>query len=148
MLLEIHENIFSEHLSDSYGVYMRLEVKEECDWVYVDWIGYVNEARAKTGMMHYLDVMQEYKLTKLLNDNTKEHGPYPEDIEGWIASTWYPKALKINMTKGATILSPRVFARLSADKLVRTLSGIEYMNFDNKEKAISWLRTTVSYKNH
>lgn len=133
------QRIYREELKDELGVFLTIEISEGVDWIYVDWIGYMDENRAKSGMMRYLEIMEKYNLTKLLNDNRREHGPYPENIDLWIREAWIPYAKKINFKYGATIVSRKVFARISADMLVRKFSGITYRNFEDEEEAIKWL---------
>ncbi len=135
------EVIHQEELKDTGGVFLKIQVPAHKGWIYLDWVGYQDEKRTKEGMEMYLGIMRKFGLTKVLSDNRKQHGPYPKGIDTWIVQTWLPKAIQLGMSHGATILSPKIFARLSADNLLRQEAGpLTYLNFEDEKSAIEWLK--------
>ena len=137
----LQEVIHQEELKDTGGVFIRIQVPAHREWIYVDWIGYQDEKRTKEGMLKIIDVLSKYSISRMLIDNRKQHGPYPKGIDEWIFGTWLPKAIQIGLRFGATILSPKIFARLSADNLLRQETGsLTYLNFEDENLAIQWLK--------
>ena len=131
---------FSKELEDVQGVYLRIEVNQKDNWVYLDWRGFQNEHRTREGMTYYLKVMKTFNLQKILSDNRNQEGPYPKNIDSWIAHEWLPKAIEAGFRAGATILSPEIFTKMSAENLVKNVGGVTYRNFKDENEAIKWLR--------
>ena len=129
-----------EELKDKQGVYLRIEINPNNDWIYLDWVGYQDENRTKEGMKRYLDLMKKNGIKKILNDNRHQHGPYPKGINEWIGKEWLPEAKRIGFKAGATILSTKVFSKMSANNLVQNVGGVTYKNFEKIDGAVNWLR--------
>ena len=129
-----------QELKDNQGVYLKIEINPENDWIYLDWIGYQDEKRTKEGMSKYLELMKSHRIKKILSDNRNQHGPYPAGIDQWIGSEWLPEAIRIGFKAGATVLSPKVFSKLSANNLVQNVGGVTYKNFEKMDEAVNWLK--------
>lgn len=133
--------LIEEKLQDNGTTFVKIEYSSDQSWVYVEWIGYQTEERSKKGMNKYLDIMQKYKVTQVLNDNRKQTGPYPKGIDSWIAQDWFPRALKAGFKHAATILAEGIFTQLSSKQLETTVAGASYKVFQSEYDAKAWLKS-------
>lgn len=131
---------YKEELKDNKGIYLRFEITDEYEWVYMDWIGQQDETRIKDGMDRAIQLLKKFNIHKILNNNSNHHGPYPEMIYDWIENYWIPRAQKNGLLVTATILSPKVFSRLSAQMMEQKFKHLNYRNFEDEEEAKKWLR--------
>ncbi|MDJ1472284.1 hypothetical protein QNI19_05085 [Cytophagaceae bacterium DM2B3-1] len=84
-----------------------------------------------------LDLTKEYKISKILNDNTEVKGPWNESAE-WTATVWFPAMISAGLKHFAWIFSPNIFAELSAKKAIPSSDIIR--SFGAYEDAKIWLQ--------
>jgi hypothetical protein len=135
------ELLYHEELKDKGNVYVIFNITEEAEWIEVDWLGYQDQNRIKTGMNHIIPLLEKFRICKILNKNNHHHGAYPDFIYDWIENEWLPGARKSGLKYTATVLSPKVFSRLSALQMESKFSTDNYKNFDDTEEAIKWLKS-------
>jgi hypothetical protein len=133
--------LHKEELKDDEGVFVQIELPLDDDWLYINWIGYQDEYRIRTGMNRIIVLLKKFNIYKLLNNNNNHHGGYPKSIYNWIENDWLPRALESGLRCTATILSPKVFSRLSAIQMETKFDSGNYKNFDDKEDAEKWLKS-------
>ena len=133
--------LHKEELRDDEGVYVQFEIPKDDDWLYINWIGYQDEKRIRTGMNLIIEILRKFNIQKLLNNNNNHHGGYPESTYEWIEIDWLPRALESGLRFVATILSPKVFSRLSAIHMESKFDSGNYKNFDDIEEAEKWLKS-------
>ena len=110
--------------------------RAEAGYLYCDWIGYQNkESIMKTGDV-ILDLVKKNKVTHVLNDNTRVSGPWQEASQ-WTADVWFPNMFQAGLQKFAWVLSPNIFAELSAKQAMPNTESVKA--FGNLEEARNWL---------
>ena len=132
------EKIIAE-LKDDGEVYFLAKKIEGKKYIYICWNGFVNEAKAKAGMIKELELLEEYNVSGILNDNTNITGPYPSNIFDWINTTWIPQVKSRKKLKIANLVSHQIFSKFSAQQLERKIEDVVYKNFENKDNAEAWL---------
>ncbi|MEM9829547.1 MAG: hypothetical protein AAF944_02865, partial [Bacteroidota bacterium] len=112
------------------------------EFIYVEWIGYVNEVEAsKTACRKIVDFIEQSGKSILLNDNRKQTGPWPP-VEKWLGEVWIPAMKEAGLKMFAHLHSPSYFTELSAkNNLKDILGGIEFGHFKSEEEAKAWLTT-------
>lgn len=128
-----------KELKSEGDVYFQVKKEDEKNYIYVCWHGYINEEKAKAGMLKEIDALNETKVESILNDNQHITGPYPNSIFIWINTHWIPLAKKSGLRKVANLVSHQIFSKFSAQQLEQRIEGITYHNFENKEEAEKWL---------
>ncbi|MGD1895023.1 MAG: hypothetical protein ACFB15_31070 [Cyclobacteriaceae bacterium] len=110
------------------------------DYIYVEWIGFVNEIEAsKIACRKVVDFIERSGKILLLNDNRKQTGPWPP-IEKWLGEVWIPAMRNAGLKMFAHLYSPSYFTELSAKTNLRdTVGGIEFGHFNSEEDAKGWL---------
>ena len=141
----MEQTIYSSELTgQSNNVYFRIEARDDEPFLRIAWIGFINEERAKNGLMLELKAMKETKRTSLLVDNRKQQGPFPKEINRWMLENVVPQVADLGGAKSAQILSENFFTELSAKKLandeaINDQQVINLANFANEEEAMRWL---------
>jgi hypothetical protein len=92
--------------------------------------------------MVMLDLLEEHRCTKVLNDNTHVVGSWSEAAE-WGAEFWFPAMMKAGLKHFAWIYSPEVFSKLSTDKTIDLSGQNIFGTFNDKEEASQWLKQAV-----
>ncbi len=121
-------------------VFCTISLLPKEDLIYVEWIGFVNEAEAsKTACWKIVEVIKHSKKSLVLNDNRKQTGPWPP-VEEWLGKVWIPGMKDAGLKRFAHVHSPNYFTELSAkNNLKDTVSGIEFGHFNNEKDAKMWL---------
>jgi hypothetical protein len=83
-----------------------------------------------------LDLFQQKKCSKVLNDNTEVTGPWQEAAE-WTANVWFPDMISAGLKHFAWIFSPNIFAELSARKAMPSSNVVK--SFGSYQDAYDWL---------
>ncbi|WP_146153504.1 hypothetical protein [Adhaeribacter arboris] len=108
-------------------------------WVYNDWQGYQTLESVIQGANACLEVIQQVKCPRLLNDNRQVLGPW-EHATDWIAQDWTPRAIALGLTQFAHVVSPESMARLSAEQMyVKINNSFRMQIFDDYQQAAEWL---------
>jgi hypothetical protein len=122
-------------------VYYSVEHDQANGWNYCTWTGYVTVEEVKQACLQGLALISSNRCPDLLNDNSQISGPWSGANE-WIATEWMPKALGMGLKRFAHVVSPNVFAALSASQLVSRVEGMnfEMRIFQTRTEAQKWLR--------
>ncbi len=122
-------------------VYYSVEHDPANGWNYSTWTGYVTVEEVKQACLEGLALISSNRCPDLLNDNSLIAGPWSGANE-WIATEWMPKALGMGLKRFAHVVSPNVFAALSASQLVSRVEGMnfEMRIFQTRTEAQKWLR--------
>ena len=137
--------IYSKELNSRDGMpYYVIEARAEENFLRVLWYDYINEEKAKTGLLLQLEAMEETKRLNLLIDNRKQAGPFPKGIEAWMATEMLPRLSRLGKVKAAHILSENLFTQFSAKKLeqadfINDEENANLKNFESEKEAIKWL---------
>jgi hypothetical protein len=129
--------------NESGAVFFEVEYLEDKKILYANWIGsYLSVEQVQQGALLALDEINRYKCTLLLNDNRQVEGVWDE-ANAWIANELMPRAIQAGLLKMAHILSPDLYAQLSAEFMednAKKIEGIfELKMFGTQEAAESWL---------
>jgi hypothetical protein len=106
------------------------------EYVYCNWIGFQNkEIIMKSGQV-ILELFQKNGFTKSLNDNESVTGPWQEAAE-WTSTVWFPEMIQAGLKHFAWVLSPNIFAELSARKAMPQSDVVKL--FTSYDEAREWL---------
>lgn len=121
-------------------LYLETRYEKGPHWVSNNWIGYVTVDEVKAGADACLELIRERGAAKLLNDNTHLTGPW-DDANEWIATDWMPRALGAGLKRFAHVVSPDIFAALSAEAMQTKVSEFDFEMriFRAKTEAERWL---------
>jgi len=111
------------------------------DLVYANWKGQPNTDEVKMGLEAVLQVMTDFGIGKILNDNRHMAGSWTNSLE-WIMTDWSPRAIRKGYRAVAFIYSPDVFARFSVDALLMQTDSsgpVKSKPFNKVEPAMAWL---------
>lgn len=110
------------------------------DVLYADWTGDQTEESVKDGCESILYYLQQYRCSKVLNDNTHVTSIWVDASE-WVAVDWFPRMYEAGCRLFAWVYSPNVFSQLSAEKTLQYgIKGVIATNFQSTENAAAWLR--------
>lgn len=133
-------------LKDTKGnTFYRAYADRENGWVYSGWFGvYLSVEQIQEAALAGLELLKEAGMTKLLNDNSQLEGVWDEANE-WIANVWMPQAIGAGLHRFAHILSPDLFAQLSAEFMednskVMPEEAFQLRLFNSREEAEAWLQ--------
>lgn len=121
--------------------YISINYIPEYNWLYVDWIGYQTEESVMNGGMMMLSALREYRIEKVLNDNTNVVGIWTPAAK-WAGEVWFPKMVESGLKYFAWIYSPSRLSQISTDQtLTNTVNTENIRTFYNIEEATTWLST-------
>jgi hypothetical protein len=130
--------------NDLGKVFYEASYDQSNDWVLSDWTGYVTTEEVKKAANAGLELFQSYggKCKKMLKSNEKLQGSWDEANE-WIANDWMPRALGGGLKYFAHVVSPDIFAQMSAESLEQNFkeAGFTMRTFGSMADAQNWLRS-------
>jgi hypothetical protein len=118
---------------------IHIELNEPENWLEVDWTGLQTLETVQSGCMVMLDLLEQHKCSKVLNDNTNVVGSWSEAAE-WGAEFWFPAMMNAGLKHFAWIYSPEVFSKLSTDKTIDLTGKNIFKTFNDKDEAAHWLK--------
>ena len=126
-----NETYEDESIRINYNtLYQRLEL---------DWIGHQNMETVKHGCLKTLEMILRFKVTKILNDNSRVIGSW-SDASEWVGTVFFPMMDKKGVDAVAWVYSSNAFSQLSANKSVDyALGNITTQFFTSYEDAGMWL---------
>ena len=72
----------------------------------VDWKGFQNLETVQAGCIRMLEMLQQHKVTRIVNDNTHVQGSWSEAVD-WTGNTWFPMMEKAGLKYFALNLFPK-----------------------------------------
>ena len=123
--------------------FLRWELDEVNNWLYLNWMGYVSKENGFRGSEEFLEILKQHHFKFLLNDNRKLEGPWGGGEEGtkWLEEYLFPNAAKAGLRYFAHVLSPGMSSALMAQDLHHKINGTITMRlFGEMEKAQQWLK--------
>ncbi|MBC5991678.1 hypothetical protein [Pontibacter cellulosilyticus] len=118
-----------------------LEIDEE--YLYADWSGVIDAARAKAGCNAILDCLRNHSNAKILNNNSKVTGHYPGAID-WVGNVWFPEMYKLGVRWFAWVYSPEFYTQLGTDQIISLSSQVTIETFYDIDSALQWLVNKTS----
>jgi PAS domain S-box-containing protein len=113
---------------------------EDGAYLYVDWIGFQNMDSVKAGCMEIYKAVEQYKVTRVVNDNTNVLGSWSDAAE-WVGEVWFPKVEHAGLKYFAWIYAPAAFSKMSANKSVeKSTSGITIRLFTDLHLGVQWIK--------
>lgn len=130
--------------SETNEPYIICEYFQDKQYLYSNWIGsYLPVEKIKQGTLLVLEMIKEHSATKLINDNRELEGVWDEANE-FIEKVWMPQAIEAGLKRFAHILSPNLYAQLSAEFMEDNAKKIEnifalkmFGDFESAEKWVS-----------
>jgi hypothetical protein len=111
------------------------------DWLYLDWHGKLDDDSIIAGALKLLELLQQERCTKVLNDNTHVTGLWA-DAARWGSNVFFPQLYTAGCRYFSWVHSPERYSQLSAELAVeQTSAGIIFMTFRDLATASEWLRS-------
>lgn len=111
------------------------------DWLYLDWHGKLDDETVMAGALKLLELLQQERCTKVLNDNTRITGLWA-DAAKWGSDVFFPQLHAAGCRYFSWVHSPERYSQLSAELAVeQTTAGIIFMSFRDLATAAEWLRS-------
>ncbi len=104
------------------------------------WIGFVTEKEpAKEACLAIMDCVRDNQASGLLNDNTRQRGPWPE-LDGWLEGHWLPGLEAAGLKRFAHVHSENIFTSISAQKALKaSFNDMAIHHFKSRGEALAWL---------
>ncbi|UZR97316.1 hypothetical protein [Chondrinema litorale] len=115
-----------------------VEHDEEDNILFTSWIGFQKPEKIIASGKEILKIYKDLNCSKLFNDNSEVTGPWNGAAE-WVRDEYFPKMIEYGMKQFAWVMSPSIFAEVSAKKSMMETDVIK--TFKDRDKAIEWLRT-------
>lgn len=108
--------------------------------LYNKWQGFLNPADIIFSAKVMLIAMEEASIVSVINDNRPVEGPW-YDANDYLANEWLPAASALGIKAIAQVLSPDVYAALSAEEMLSRLGdgGLVVGQFISIQEAERWL---------
>lgn len=141
----MEQTIYSnEFLAQTGKPYFTIEVRRDEDFIRVSWVGFINEEKAKKGLVEETDVIQKTGIKKVLVDNRGQTGPFPKEIGEFMIQEIIPRLETMGSIRVGQILSENVFTEFSAknmenDQEINDKQVMNIANFPDEVTAINWL---------
>jgi hypothetical protein len=124
-----------------YDDYITIELDPN-NWLYVDWIGYQTEKSVMEGCEKILEALIHYKVSKVLNDNTRVIGIWTPAAE-WVGANWLPRMEAAGLKQFAWVYSPSRMSQVSTDEAIKSTPLPSLIQtFYDKNEAWKWLLST------
>lgn len=122
--------------------FLEIQYDEENGWLYLNWKGYQTDDTVKQGINKLIDLLVEYKVGKVLNDNSNTLGIWL-GVAGWLVFDALPRARDAGMTSFAHVFGVSRFSKVSAEAALRLLNSTtqDIKTFNDVEAAKEWLRS-------
>lgn len=113
---------------------------EENHWLVADWKGYQTVESIRFGCEEILKFLIQYKLTKVLNNNSLVTGIW-SGASAWVGNEWFPRMIQAGLKKFAWVYSKSALSRLSTDESLKNLENKSATKtFFEISDAIEWLK--------
>jgi len=111
------------------------------DWLYLDWHGNLDDETVMAGAPKVLELLQQERCAKVLNDNTRVTGLWANAAQ-WGSDVFFPQLHAAGCRYFSWVHSPERYSQLSAELAVQqTAAGITFMTFHDLAPAAAWLRS-------
>ncbi|ALI97993.1 hypothetical protein [Rufibacter tibetensis] len=116
-----------------------LEYVSEQDWFYVKWSGHIHPDDVVAAATKFLELQQEKRCPKLLNDKSEVTGEW-EEANDWLEYEWMPQVEKLGLQYLALVLSRDMHDLSTAQNLQRRVSNLCQVGlFNDVPSAQEWL---------
>jgi hypothetical protein len=119
--------------------YLEIYYSEEKNFLKLIWYGVPSKEKIIDGCEQIISYVEQFCITKIINDVSKLEGPFTESVE-WVIMNFSPRLNACGVLNVAWIYSENSTSRLSADAVVsRSITEIIAIVFDNIESAERWI---------
>lgn len=130
-----------ETLRNSFGdVFVTIEINEELNCIQDTW-GHPFETQEnfRNALEVIVDLLKKHNLQKWLADLREMKGSWDFN-RNWMVDELMPKARKAGLKYEAIVVPKQIFSKLSTVETISLLEGYEIRQFDDIEKAKTWLK--------
>ncbi|MFC5272081.1 hypothetical protein [Adhaeribacter terreus] len=119
--------------------YLEIFMSTEGNFLKLVWSGLPSKEKVMEGSEQLLKYVEQYKISKLINDVSKVEGLFTESVE-WIITNFAPRLNASGVHNIAWIYSEDSISRFSADSVLsRSITDTIAIVFDNLENAERWI---------
>ena len=105
----------------------------------VVWKRQATSAQLRAVHERLIELLRQYKLNKMLGDDTALPQIEPED-QVWIAHDWMPRAVAAGLKLAANKSPEAYFGRLAVETIKASQSLLAIRSFDHFDEARRWLK--------
>ena len=120
-------------------IYALFSKKPEQPWIYVQWLGDVDQELVKEGVLKISEVVQNLRCPAVLSDRSLAHGNWFA-INNWLEHKWAPVATRAGLQYLAHVTAPQATSQLSSQDFESRMLGFTFKFFPTIEQAEQWLR--------
>jgi hypothetical protein len=121
-------------------VYATVSFDEATKCISDTWEGlFGTQENFRTVLLYITNAIEERKAVSWLADLSQMNGSF-DGSKQWIIDTVMPRVIGAGLRFEAVVLPKNVFSKLSTTDTIMKLSNFEIRQFDNLEKAKSWLK--------
>lgn len=115
---------------------------QEKGWMYLDWKGQQTQESVRQGAERLLELMVEYGVYSVLNDNSNTTGSWLSSLP-WVIFNFLPRLKKAGMQRSAHVYGRDKLTRLSAEaaKLLFDPATANIRMFNHMLEAETWLES-------
>ncbi len=107
--------------------------------VFHEWLIPPTVLEFKEGCNQLVEAFKHFKTGKLIVD-TREQGTVAGELLEWMTTDWITRAIAAGHTHSAVIIPSDVFASMSVDEIMDTVSKqITSRHFDTVDDALDWI---------
>jgi hypothetical protein len=115
---------------------LEIHYDEEAKILICRWIGFQTTEQVKDGGLKVLALVQEHKITKIMNDNREVVGSW-EEAAYWVATELFPELIQAGLKHFAWLLSANVYSEMSARFAMEGVAVVRPFYFH--QEAREWL---------
>lgn len=120
--------------------FIEIQYDDANHWVYSNWQNYQTMESVQDGCEKILELLNEKKCTKILNDNRLVKGTWAFAAE-WVGNVWFPRAIEAGLKQFAWIYSPDIFSKFSTDQSTKNTEGEVIQTFNDIKAGEEWLKS-------
>lgn len=123
--------------------FVTISIDQDNHLLYTNWIGYQTEGTVMAGCEKMLEALQQFGLSKVLNDNSQLLGIWTPAAH-WVGVNWFPRMEAAGLKYFAWIYSPSRLSQVSTNESIsNTPLPHLIQTFYNFEEAKSWLQSSI-----
>lgn len=121
--------------------YCKIYHYQHINCICLEWIGFANFENFKEACNFSLDLLKQYKASKMIANNTHAKVVLPKS-QTWLQEVWFPKAYEQGYRTSAVVVSKNIFNELGVKNIVNQMEQgkFEVRFFNDLSEAESWLQ--------
>jgi hypothetical protein len=107
--------------------------------MFADWLGFLTVNSIKENCLAFLDCVENYPSSKILNNNLKLTGHHVGAFD-WVGKEWLFNLYNKGTFAFAWVYSLEIFSQITTDQIINLNSHVKIQTFYSVENAYQWLQ--------